>query len=145
MNKNNTLEQLENAKRAHMKWVNRANSMIDGGFRVRDPHPLASTACKFGLWFNSEGVNLFNTLQIEGIETIHSIHDQLHKKYFAIYEIYFGSAVGIVYDSKVTLEKRTISKETKEIAKQYFVELKSLSYTMVEELEKLEKHIHSLS
>ena len=145
MNKKKTLEQLENARRAHIKWLNRAKSMIDGGFRVRDPHPLASTACKFGLWFNSEGVNLFNSLQIEGIETIHRVHDQLHDKYVAIYEIYFGSAKGIVYDSKVTLEKRTISKETEETAKQYFVELKSLSYTMLEELERLEKHIHSLS
>jgi len=138
MNINASLEHLDKARRSHIKWLNRAKSIIDGKSLVRDPHPLESTACQFGLWFNSEGEVLFNMLKINGIDTIHTLHNQLHEKYLTIYEIYFGSAEGIIYDSKVKLQKNTISITEEEKAREYFAELRKLSYLMLGEIEKLQ-------
>ena len=143
MNKSKTLEHLDNARRAHIKWLNRAKSIIDGALVVRDPHPLASTECAFGLWFNKEGTNLYDTLQIEGLETIHSLHNQLHDKYLLIYETFFGSAEGIVYDRKAKLTKRNVLKTEEDQAKQHFTELRELSYMMLQEIENLQKHIET--
>ena len=141
MNRQKTLEHLENARRGHIKWLNRAKSIIDGALVVRDPHPLASTECAFGLWFNKEGEGLYNALDIDGLETIHSLHDQLHEKYLLIYEIFFGSAEGVVYDRKARLTKRNVQQEQEEMAKQYFAELRELSYLMLQEIENLQKQI----
>ena len=141
MNKYATLEHLENARRGHIKWLNRAKSIIDGGSVVRDPHPLASTECAFGLWFNKEGTKLYDTLQIEGLDTIHSLHHQLHDKYLLIYETFFGSAEGVVYDRKAKLTKRNVRQEEEDKAKEHFLELRELSYKMLQEIENLQKHI----
>ncbi len=138
MNINTALDNLDKARRSHIKWLNRAKSMVDGESLVRDPHPLESTACQFGLWFNYEGVRLFKALNIDGIETIHTLHHQLHEKYLTIYEIYFGSAEGIVYDSKARLQKNTISITEEENVRENFRELRELSYLMLEEIQKLQ-------
>jgi len=90
------------------------------------------------LWFNSEGVRLFKALKIDGTERIHTLHHQLHEKYLTIYEIYFGSAEGIVYDSKVRLQKNTISITEEEKVRKNFQELRELSYLMLEEIQKVQ-------
>jgi len=138
MNLNVSLEHLDKARKSHIKWLNRAKSIIDGKSLVRDPHPLESTACQFGLWFSTEGEVLFNKLEINGIETIHTLHNKLHEKYLTIYEIYFGSAEGIVYNSKVSLKKNTISIIEEKEAREHLEELRSLSYLMLGEIEKLQ-------
>jgi hypothetical protein len=138
MTKNNALEHLDAARRSHIKWLNRAKSMVEGKNMIRDPHPLASTACQFGLWFNDEGHRLYTLLQIEGEDKIHLLHDKLHEKYLNIYEIYFGSAENIVYDQKARLAKRAVSKVQDEEAKNLMQDLKKLSYRMLEEIIHLE-------
>lgn len=142
--KNKALEQLDDAKRAHMKFVNRAKSITEGGPKVRDPHPLESSCCQFGVWLNTDGINMLNSLEMDNVSHIQSLHNQLHEKYNSIYEIYFGSSEGIVYDSKVTLVKNTISKNDETIAKEYMSQLRELSYALLGELEKVEKHINEL-
>lgn len=144
MNTSMALEQLDNARRSHIKWLNRAKSIIEGKSKVRDPHPLQSTACQFGLWFHSDGVKLFKRLNIEGEDTINLLHNALHSKYLLIYEIYFGSAEGIIYDSKVILTKKNISKEQKILSKKYLEDLRKLSYLLLTEIEKLQKHLENI-
>ena len=138
MTKHNALEHLDTARRSHIKWLNRAKSIVQGQNMVRDPHPLESTACKFGLWFNSEGEKLYKILEIEGEDIIHLLHNKLHEKYLRIYEIYFGSAEGIVYNSKVRLTKNTVSIAEDEKAKELMQDLRKLSYRMLDEIIHLE-------
>ncbi|HFS85348.1 MAG TPA: hypothetical protein ENK72_01890 [Epsilonproteobacteria bacterium] len=141
MKRSSALEHLEAARRSHVKWVNRAVSIIKGKNVVRDPHPIASTHCQFGLWFNKEGETLYQILEVEGFERIHQLHHALHEKYLNIYEIYFGSAKGVVYDSSAKLEKRTVSREMEENAQQEFEFLRGLSRKMLEELAVLENTV----
>ena len=141
MTKENALAHLDAARRSHIKWLNRAKSMVDGKNMVRDPHPLESTACQFGLWFNSEGEKLYKLLGIEGDDTVRLIHNKLHEKYLAIYEIYFGSAEGIVYDQKAKLLKKNVSKAEDERARSLMQDLKKLSYRMLEEIIHLENTV----
>ena len=138
MTKSGALEHLDMARRSHIKWLNRAKSIVEGKNMVRDPHPLESTACQFGLWFNREGEKLYKILQIDGKSTIHLLHNKLHEKYLNIYEIYFGSAEGIIYDAKVRLEKKTVSVIEDETAKKLMEDLRKLSYRMLDEIIHLE-------
>ena len=141
MTKHAALEHIEAARRSHIKWLNRAISMTRGSSAIRDPHPLASTACQFGLWFNDEGKNLYEKLGTEGFEKIYLLHDKLHEKYLNIYEIYFGSAEGIVYNQKAVLTKHTVSKVQEEEAQTHMAELRKLSYAMLEELTVLQEEV----
>jgi len=141
MTKNNALEHIEAARRSHIKWLNRAISMTRGSSAIRDPHPLASTACQFGLWFNDEGKNLYDKLGTEGFDKIHLLHTKLHEKYLNIYEIYFGSSEGIVYNQKAVLTKNTISKLQEEEAQAHMAKLRKLSYAMLEELSVLQEEV----
>jgi len=143
MTKNNALEHLDAARRSHIKWLNRAKSMVEGKNMVRDPHPLASTACQFGLWFNDEGHKLYVLLDIEGEGKIRLLHDKLHDKYLKIYEIYFGSAEGIIYNQKARLAKKAVSKKEDEEAKGLMQDLKKLSYRMLEEIIHLENVVQN--
>ena len=141
MTKYDALEHLDLARRSHIKWLNRAKSMVEGKNMVRDPHPLSSSACMFGMWFNKEGKKLYKILNIDGDVNIHRIHEKLHEKYLNIYEIYFGSAEGIIYNQKVSLAKRKVSKKEDKKAKLLMKELRELSYQMIEEIIHLESRV----
>ena len=141
MTKHAALEHIEVARRSHIKWLNRAISMTRGSSAIRDPHPLASTACQFGIWFNDEGKNLYEKLGTDGFSKIHLLHDKLHEKYLNIYEIYFGSAEGVAYNQKAVLTKNTISKAQEEEAQAHMAKLRKLSYLMLEELTELQEEV----
>jgi len=141
MTQDNALEHLDAARRSHIKWLNRAKSIVEGKNIVRDPHPLESTACQFGLWFHGEGEKLYDMLQIEGNSTIRLIHNKLHEKYLKIYEIYFGSAEGILYDQKARLEKQKVSIAKEEEAKGFLQDLRELSYRMLDKITHLENAV----
>ncbi len=141
MTKHQALEHLDAARRSHIKWLNRAKSIVEGKNMVRDPHPIASDACQFGVWFNNEGEKLYALLQIDGEHTVRLIHDKLHEKYLSIYEIYFGSAEGIVYNQKARLLKKEVTPEEDERARSLMQDLRKLSYRMLEEIIHLEQTV----
>jgi len=80
-------------------------------------------------------------LQIEGNSTIRLIHNKLHEKYLKIYEIYFGSAEGILYDQKARLEKQKVSIAKEEEAKGFLQDLRELSYRMLDKITHLENAV----
>jgi hypothetical protein len=56
VDKESTLEQLRNAKKAHIAWVQRANALIEGLPVEQQQVPVNCTECKFGIWFYGEGL-----------------------------------------------------------------------------------------
>jgi hypothetical protein len=110
---------------------------------VRDPHPLPSTGCQFGIWFNQEGQKLRQKFDLDSFSKIETLHNELHERFLTIYEIYFGSAEGIVYDPKAKLEKFKVSEELTSKAQNAFTELRERSYALIKELESLKKAIEN--
>lgn len=145
MFKSSAIDNLENAKRSHIKWVNRAKAMVDSKNAIRDPHPMSNFECSFGKWFMGDGEKIYKLLGTSGFEEIDKLHQLLHDRYLLIYELYFGSAEGIIYNQKAKLEKINVSKMVDDMARAHFQELRDLSYKMIQKIEELEDAINSSS
>jgi len=58
MTKTGILQQIQDAKTAHIRWVKRADHLVSGLPVDKDFIPLESTTCAFGQWFYHDGVKL---------------------------------------------------------------------------------------
>jgi hypothetical protein len=143
MDKEETLGHLSAAKKAHIKWVNRAKSLVEGLPVDKDAIPVDSTECKFGLWFYGEGQKLNAIPGMECLASIEKLHFQLHDIYMKIFKIYFGDADRSFF-SKLFKMKHKVSDEDKQIARESFLSMENISKQLLEEIGKLERRLHAL-
>jgi len=142
MNKEETLEQLSAAKKAHIKWVNRAKSLVEGIPVEKDAIPVDSTECRFGQWFYGEGQKLNAMSNMDCLGKIESLHFSLHDIYMKIFKLYFGE-MDRSFFSKLFRTKTKISDRDKEIARDYYVQLEKVSKELLEEIGKLERRLYA--
>jgi hypothetical protein len=142
MNKEETLEQLSAAKKAHIKWVNRAKSLVEGIPVEKDAIPVDSTECRFGQWFYGEGQKLNAMSNMECLGKIETLHFSLHDIYMKIFKLYFGE-MNRSFFSKIFKTQTKISDRDKEIARDYFVQLEQVSKELLEEIGKLERRLYA--
>lgn len=143
MDKSVTLEHLSAAKKAHIKWVNRAKSLVEGLPVEKDAIPVDSTECKFGQWFYGEGQKLNAFPNMECLSNIETLHFHLHDIYLKIFKLYFGETNRSFF-SKLFQMKKKVSEQEKEMAKDYFVQLESISKELLEGIGKLERRLHAM-
>lgn len=142
MNKEETLEQLGAAKKAHIKWVNRAKSLVRGIPVEKDAIPVDSTECQFGQWFYGEGQKLNMMSNMDCLGTIESLHFTLHDTYMKIFKIYFGETNRSFF-SKLFKTKSKVTDQEKEIAQDYFESLEATSKQLLEEIGRLERRLYA--
>lgn len=144
MNKQETLEQLSAAKKAHIKWVNRAKSLVEGLPVEKDAIPVDSTECQFGQWFYGEGQQLNALPSMECMGKIENLHFALHDNYMKIFKLYFGEPNRSFF-SKIFNLKPKISDEDKATAREYYVKLEEVSKQLLDEIGRLERRLHAMS
>jgi hypothetical protein len=142
MNKEETLEQLSAAKKAHIKWVNRAKSLVEGIPVEKDAIPVDSTECRFGQWFYGEGQKLNAMSNMDCLGKIETLHFSLHDIYMKIFKLYFGE-VNRSFFSKIFKTQTKVSDRDKDIARDYFVQLEQVSKELLEEIGKLERRLYA--
>ncbi len=143
MNKTETLDQLSAAKKAHIKWVNRAKSLVEGIPVEKDAIPVDSTECQFGTWFYGEGQKLYAMSSMDCLDIIENLHFQLHDIYMKIFKLYFGETNRSFF-SKLFKMKKKVSDQEKEMAKEYFAKLQEVSKELLDEIGKLERRLHAM-
>jgi hypothetical protein len=144
MDKTETLEHLHNAKKAHIKWVQRAKALIEGLPVEKEAIPVDCTECKFGQWFYGEGQNLNAIPGMECLQEIERLHFQLHDIYMKIFKVYFGDMNRSFFSKLFKIQKK-LSDNDKEIAKAYYENLFSVSQELVSVIDKLERRLHAMS
>ncbi len=142
--KDDTLTQLRNAKKAHIKWVHRARALTEGLPVEKDAIPMDSTECIFGQWFYGEGQSLGLMPGMDCFKEIEYKHNDLHDAYLKIFKIYFGE-MNRSFFSKLFNLKKTVSLHEQEIAVDYFAQLKAISEELLVQIEKLERRINAMS
>jgi hypothetical protein len=143
MDKAATLEQLSAAKKSHIKWVNRAKSLVEGLPVEKDAIPVDSTECNFGQWFYGEGQKLNAMANMDCLGKIESLHFDLHDVYMKIFKLYFGEANRSML-SKLFRMKKKISDQEKDIARDYYKQLETVSKLLLEEISKLERRLYAM-
>ena len=143
MDKNGLLEHLRNAKKAHLKWLQRAKALISNIPVEKDAIPVDYTECMFGQWFYSEGQEVALMPGMDCVAQIGLKHQELHDEYLKIFKIYFGEANKSFFSKLFNLKKK-ISESEQEIARQYYDNLKLISDDLLKLIEKLERRISAL-
>jgi hypothetical protein len=144
MNKAETVEQLHNAKKAHVKWVQRAKALIEGLPVEKESIPVDCTDCKFGQWFYGEGQNLNAIPGMDCLHEIETLHFNLHDIYMKIFKLYFGE-MNRSFFSKLFNMKNKISDSDKEKAKEYYEQLLDVSHQLLAVIDRLERRLHAMS
>ncbi len=144
MDKTATLEQLAAAKKAHIKWVNRAKSLVEGIPVDKSGIPVDSTECQFGTWFYGEGQKLHAMSNMDCLGVIEQLHFQLHDIYMKIFKIYFGESNKSFF-AKLFKMKQKLTDQDKEIARDYFNQMQTVSASLLEEITKLERRLYAMN
>ena len=144
MEKENILNELRSAKVAHLKWVQRAKSLISGMPVEKEAIPLDYTDCVFGKWFYSVGQEIALMPGMSVMDAIGEKHTALHNMYFKIFQIYFGNST-MSFFSKLLKMKKKISPAEEEMALQYYNDLEGISKELLEMIGRLERRINALS
>ena len=145
MNKADTVEHLHNAKKAHVKWVQRAKALIEGLPMEKDAIPVDCTECKFGQWFYGEGQNLNAIPGMDCLKEIETLHFDLHDMYMKIFKIYFGEDINRSFFSKIFNKKSKVSDRDKDIAKEYYDQMLGISHELLDVIGRLERRLHAMS
>lgn len=143
MTKQETMTQLADAKKAHIKWMIRAKSLIEGIPVEKDAIPLDSTECAFGEWFYGAGQQLNALPNNDCLDMIETLHASLHDLYLRIFKIYFGTTDRSVL-SRLFGTKRKVSQAEKEMAREQYAALESVSKELLHEITKLERRLYAM-
>jgi len=145
MEKSEILAQLRAAKAAHINWVQRAKMLISGFKIEEDAIPVNSTQCQFGKWFYSDAqkLNGVRNNAIECLSEIEKLHFDLHDIYLNIYKIYYDLEPQGFF-SKLFGKKRTISEDSKKLAREYFNNMEEVSKKLIEQINLMERRIVAL-
>jgi len=143
LNKAETLTHLRNAKKAHVKWVQRAKALIEGLPVEKEQVPVDCTECAFGEWFYSDAQSLNAIPNMSCLKDIESRHFELHDIYLKIFKIYFADVNRGLF-SKLLGMKKKVSENEREMAREYYIQLKDVSEQLLEQIDKLERRIVAL-
>lgn len=143
MEKDDVLEQLSAAKKAHIKWVNRAKSLVEGLPVDKSAIPMDSTECQFGTWFYSDGQKLNMLTNMDCLATVETLHTKLHDTYMKIFKIYFGEDKRSFFGKLLNLKKKITDTE-KEMAREHFANLEEISKKLLDEIGKLERRLYAM-
>ena len=144
MNKAETVEHLHSAKKAHVKWVQRAKALIEGLPVEKEAIPVDCTECKFGQWFYGDGQNLNAIPGMDCLHEIETLHFNLHDMYMKIFKVYFGD-MNRSFFSKLFNMKKSVSEHDRDIARDYYDQLLEISGQLLDVIDRLERRLHAMT
>ena len=141
------LQETNNAKIAHTRWVKRADHLISGLPVEKEFIPLAPTSCAFGRWFYSQGSQLRNlSTLVEVLGQIEKYHDELHDIYGKIYKIYFMMPQNrSLFHKILTFNSKIVTKSEQKEAEHYYILLVKSSETLLLLVAEFETKVRALS
>jgi Chemoreceptor zinc-binding domain len=143
MNKEATITHLNNAKKAHITWVQRAHALIEGLPIEKEQIPVGCTECQFGQWFYGEGQILGMMPSMDTLKEIETLHFELHDVYMKIFKIYFSDEDRSLL-SKLFGTRKKVSPLNQEAARDYYNQLKTISEKLIVTIERLERRLFAL-
>ena len=141
MKKNDIVHKIRLARLAHVKWVQRAKSLVNGVPIKEEDIPLTSDSCEFGKWFYSDGQILLTIFSERAVKEVEDLHNNLHDEYINIFKIYFDMS-NIGFFSRLLSSGKKISDEEKKWAKSYLNSLEDTSSALIKKLNIMETKIN---
>ena len=144
MDREEILESIKGARRAHQKWLQEAYKLVTSQTIDQSELPVKHTECAFGKWLHSDGIKLIQIDSRDALEEINIKHQMLHIEYKKIYDIFFHEEEEQSFFGKLLHLKPTISDDEKALALHHYKMLEAISNNLLELIEKLERRISNL-
>jgi len=141
MKKDEIVHKIRLARLAHVKWVQRAKSLVNGIPIKEEDIPLTPDACQFGKWFYSDGQILLTIFNNKTVKELEDLHNQLHEEYMNIFKIYFD-LTNLNFFSKLLNQGKKISKEEIQKSKVHIRSLEEISEILIKKLNIMETKIN---
>lgn len=143
MDREEIIENIKGARRAHQKWLLEAHALVSSNEVDEGEVPIKHTDCRFGKWLHAEGLNLMKLDSKEALEEINTKHQLLHIEYKKIYDIYFNGKSHSFFKKMLHLNT-SISDDERQLAIQHYKKLDIISKDLMALMEALERRINSL-
>ena len=141
MDKEKTLESIQNARKAHEAQMDKIKAAINGE-SVKNPTAVAKTKCAFGIWLYDDENHLRDILGSFFYDNMEVLHAKWHSEYFRIYEILFKDKKKGFF-SKITGSSK-VSDMDLDKAKLYYTELEVTTQELLKALGASERRIGAL-
>lgn len=143
MDKADVLKSIRSARRAHVMWVDRARSLVNGLPVKQDQIPIEVTACEFGKWFYCDGQILLTLFSENAVKKLENKHRALHDVYMKIFKIYFDTS-NQSFLAKLLKRPKKISDREKSLAMEDLAKLEKISDELVSYLNIIEKKMNRI-
>ena len=143
MKKHTVLDNIRAARLAHVKWVDRARKLVDGGEITEQEIPVEATACDFGHWFYSDGQVLLAIFSVGSVKKLESKHKELHIAYMKIFKIYFDTSKQSFF-AKLLNKRKKISEKEQMLAHEELTYLEAISDDLIAYLNIFEKNLNAI-
>ncbi|MCK5855464.1 MAG: CZB domain-containing protein [Sulfurovaceae bacterium] len=143
MDKLDVLRNIRAARRAHVLWVQRAKSLVNGLPVTKEQIPLEVTTCEFGQWFYCDGQILLSIFTEDAVKKVEEKHKSLHDIYMRIFKIYFSTASQSFFE-KLLKYKKEVSETERDIALKELERLEIVSSELISYLNIIEKKLNTI-
>ncbi|CAA6811784.1 MAG: Methyl-accepting chemotaxis protein [uncultured Sulfurovum sp.] len=141
MKKSDIVHKIRLARLAHVKWVQRAKSLVNDMPIKEEDIPLTSDSCEFGKWFYLDGQILLTIFNERAVKEVEDLHNKLHDEYVNIFKIYFDLS-NIGFFTRLLNNRKKVSDEEKKWAKYYLNLLEETSNALIKKLNIMETKIN---
>lgn len=141
MQKSEIISKIRAARFAHVQWVQKAKSLVNGLEIKEEDIPLTSDACTFGKWFYSDGQVLLAIFNEKSVKEIEVLHNQLHEEYMNIFKIYFDLS-NLGFFAKLFNQGKKVSEKEKLKSLVYLSNLEKISDSLIQHLNIMETKIN---
>ena len=148
MNKDETLKSLEVAEIELTRFVETAKALIDGIDPEDRVLPVQPRETKFGEWFYTDGQKLktLSNNPLECMSNIETLHEELHKRYKEIYDLFFSDEKQGGFLSKIFKPKQKVLTESeKKLAEEEYAAMQKIANELLSEIARLERRLVAVS
>jgi len=141
MKKSDIVHKIRLARFAHVEWVQRAKSLVNGLPIKEEDVPLTASSCEFGKWFYVDGQILLAIFNETTVKNLENLHNELHEVYMNIFKIYFDLSDLSFFQKLIKMGKKVSVEEQRE-AKKYLNALEKVSDELIKQLNIIETKIN---
>jgi len=148
MNKDETLQNLENAKIELTRFVETAKSLIDGIDPEDKILPVSPRETKFGEWFYSDGQKLktLSNNPLECMSNIEELNNKLHKNYHEIFDLFYSQEKQGGFLSKIFKPKQKVLTESElKLVNEEYAAMEKTVEELLAEISRLERRLVAVS
>jgi len=131
------LMKLAEARVSHLRWVAKAEALVEGVPLDRDQVPFLATDCDFGHWYHGEGRAL---RKLPSYAMLDEPHQKLHFVYMEIFKILYSEEERSSIARFFGLHRKNQS-EAQHRAKQLIPQLKEASQAVLHALDRLSEDL----